>query len=157
GRAQLLDPARMVLRGYSMGGAGTWHLGLHRPDRWCVIGPGAGFATTHGYVNDLPETLPAPQEELLSIYDAADCAENAFNVQVVVYNGDKDAQKQAALAIEARLKPLGISITHLIGPNLGHAFPKEWQVKAEAEYAKYVAKGRPEYPRRVRFVTYTLK
>ena len=27
-------------------GAGTWHLGLHRPDNWCVMGPGAGFTTT---------------------------------------------------------------------------------------------------------------
>lgn len=157
GRAQLLDPARMVLRGYSMGGAGTWHLGLHRPDRWCVIGPGAGFTTTHGYVNGLPDKLPSPQEELLSIYDAVNYAENAFNVPVVAYNGDKDAQKQAAVEIETRLKPLGISITHLIGPGLGHAFPKEWQIKAEAEYAKHVARVRPEYPRRVRFVTYTLK
>ena len=43
-----------------MGGAGTWHLGLHRPDRWCVIGPGAGFTTTHGYIKDLPEKLGWP-------------------------------------------------------------------------------------------------
>src|SRR5262249_28078602 len=53
GRDKLLDPARVVLRGFSMGGAGTWHIGLHTPDRWCVIGPGAGFTTTHGYVKKL--------------------------------------------------------------------------------------------------------
>ncbi|MGE3808344.1 MAG: hypothetical protein AB7K24_27090, partial [Gemmataceae bacterium] len=46
----LIDPRRIVLRGFSMGGAGTWHLGLHHPDRWCVLGPGAGFTTTHGYI-----------------------------------------------------------------------------------------------------------
>src|SRR5207245_9988047 len=34
-----------------------------------------------------------------------------------------------------------------------------WQKKAEAEYAKFAGpgKGRPEYPPRVRFVTYTLR
>src|SRR5262249_8656699 len=38
-----------------------------------------------------------------------------------------------------------------------HEFPAEWQAKAEAEYAKHAASGRQEYPKRVRFVTYTLK
>src|SRR5262249_5883307 len=66
----LFDPRRVVLRGFSMGGAGTWHLGLHRPDRWCVIGPGAGFTTTRGYVPGFPETLPDPAARCLHIYDA---------------------------------------------------------------------------------------
>ena len=82
-----LDPHRVVLRGFSMGGAGTWHLGLHRPDRWAVIGPGAGFTTTHGYVKDLPEKLPAHIEDCLHIYDAVEYATNAFNVPVVAYAG----------------------------------------------------------------------
>ena len=32
-RHELIDLTRIVLRGFSMGGAGTWHLGLHRPTR----------------------------------------------------------------------------------------------------------------------------
>ena len=40
GRGMIDPQACTVLRGFSMGGAGTWHLGLHHPDRWCVIGPG---------------------------------------------------------------------------------------------------------------------
>ncbi|HEV3022580.1 MAG TPA: hypothetical protein VGX76_08930, partial [Pirellulales bacterium] len=103
GRDQLLDPARVVLRGFSMGGAGTWHLGLHRPDRWCVLGPGAGFTATHGYVKNLP-TLSPVEEACLHIYDAVDYAENAFNVPVVAYAGARDPQLQAARNIEERLK-----------------------------------------------------
>ncbi len=156
-RDKLLDISRIVLRGFSMGGAGTWHLGLHRPDKWCVVGPGAGFTTTHGYVADLPETLPAYQEACLRIYDAVDYAENAFDVPIVAYSGEKDEQKAAADHIEARLKSLGLSMTHLVAPGLKHEFPAEWKKKAEAEYAKYVVKGRDEYPRKVRFMTYTLK
>ncbi|HKI31760.1 MAG TPA: hypothetical protein VKA46_07820 [Gemmataceae bacterium] len=156
-RATLLDLSRVVLRGFSMGGAGTWHLGLHRPDNWCVIGPGAGFTTTHGYVADLPEKLPPYQEACLHIYDAVDYAENAFDVPIVAYSGEKDKQKAAADNIAARLKTLGLSMTHLVAPGLEHTFPEEWRKKAEAEYAKYVEKGRPEYPKKVRFVTYTLK
>src|SRR5206468_470537 len=71
----LIDLNHTVLRGFSMGGAGTWHLGLHRPDQWCVIGPGAGFTATHGYVAGLPDKLPPEQEACLTIYDAVDYAE----------------------------------------------------------------------------------
>src|SRR5262249_11830618 len=65
GRDHLIDANRVVLRGFSMGGAGTWHIGLHRPDQWCVLGPGAGFSTTHGYVKKLPPQLPPWQEACL--------------------------------------------------------------------------------------------
>jgi pimeloyl-ACP methyl ester carboxylesterase len=157
GRDKLLDLSRMVLRGFSMGGAGTWHIGLQHPDKWCVIGPGAGFTTTHGYIRDLPKELPSYQEACLHIYDAVDYAENAFDVPIVAYSGEKDDQKAAADNIEARLKELGLSMTHLVAPELKHEFPKKWQEKVEAEFAKYVEKGRAEYPRKVKFVTYTLR
>lgn len=157
GRDQLLHPGRKVLRGFSMGGAGTWHIGLHYPDNWCVLGPGAGFTTTHGYIRDLPAKLPPYQEACLHIYDAADYAENAFNVPVVAYSGAEDPQKLAAENIETRLRAAGIPMTHLVAPGLAHRFPPEWQEKAQALYAKYATAGRPEYPPRVRFVTYTLK
>jgi hypothetical protein len=157
GRVGLLDSQRFVLRGFSMGGAGTWHLGLHRPDRWCVMGPGAGFTTTHGYIKDLPQELPSYVESCLRIYDAVDYAENAVNVPVVAYSGSDDPQKAAAQNIEDKLKRLGIPMTHLVAPGLKHEFPAEWQKKAEAEYEKYVEKGRSEYPKHIHFVTYTLK
>ena len=41
-----IDPARIVLRGFSMGGAGTWHIGLHHPARWVAMEAGAGFTET---------------------------------------------------------------------------------------------------------------
>jgi hypothetical protein len=159
GRGSLLDPRRQVLRGFSMGGAGTWHLGLHRPDRWCVIGPGAGFSATHGYIKDLPADLGWPQEQLLRIYDAVDYAENAFDVPVVAYAGSKDPQLQASKNIEAALQTAKLEAPFLIliAPGLDHKFPAEWQKKAEEAYAPYITKGRSEYPRRVRFVTYTTK
>jgi hypothetical protein len=45
----------------------------------------------------------------------------------------------------------------LIAPKTGHKFPEEWQKKVAEARSEYIAKGRPEYPPRVRFVTYTLK
>lgn len=159
GRGALPDTARVVLRGFSMGGAGTWHLGLHRPDQFVVLGPGAGFTTTHGYVGNLPKKLPDYQEACLHIYDAVDYAENAFNVPIVAYTGELDKQIAAANLIEARLKKLGLSaqMTHVVAPKLEHTFPAEWQKKAEALYAKRAAPGKPDYPDKVRFVTWTMK
>ena len=155
----IIDDKRIVLRGFSMGGAGTWHLGLHHPDQFCVIGPGAGFTNTRGYINGLPAKLPDYQEKCLHIYDAVDYAENAFNVPIVAYSGEKDPQKAAADNIEKLLKGFKepFRFTHLIAPGLEHQMPAEWQAKAEAEYKKFRDTGRKEKPERVRFVTYTLK
>lgn len=151
-----IDPRRIVLRGFSMGGAGTWHIGLHQPGRFCVIGPGAGFTTTRGYVADLPARLPDYVEDCLHIYDAVDYAENAFNVPVVAYSGEVDPQRMAAANMEAALREFRepLRFTHLVAPGLGHSMPKEWQDKAEVEYRKFADAGRPEIER-VRFVTYT--
>lgn len=159
GRGPLLDLQRVVLRGFSMGGAGTWSLGLHYPGQWCLLGPGAGFTTTHGYVKRLADHLPAYQEACLSIYDAADYSENVFDVPVVAYAGALDPQLQAARAVEDRIKPLGLGITLLIAPGLRHQFPRVWQEKASTAYLTYAGagKGRKKYPKRVRFVTYTTK
>ena len=41
-----IDTNRIVLRGFSMGGAGAWHLGVHHAGQWAVVAPGAGFAST---------------------------------------------------------------------------------------------------------------
>ncbi len=154
----LIDRSRVILRGFSMGGAGTWHIGLQHPSYFCAIGPGAGFTTTHGYIKGLPNPLPPYQEPLLHIYDAVDYAENAFNVPIVAYSGEIDPQKAAADHIEKRLKELKINtMTHLVAPGLAHQFPADWQRKAHVEFAKYVASGRPAYPERVQFITYTLK
>ena len=151
-----INPNRVVLRGFSMGGAGTWHIGLHHPDRFCVLGPGAGFTTTRGYVGNLPKQLPVYIEKCLHIYDAVDYSENAFNVPVVAYSGEKDPQKKAVTNIENALSDFKepLRFTHLIAPGLEHQMPKEWQEKAETGYRQFADAGR-SIAERVRFVTYT--
>ena len=36
-RQYRIDPSQVVLRGFSMGGAGAWHIGLHDPGRWAAV------------------------------------------------------------------------------------------------------------------------
>jgi len=155
--ANTTDPQRVVLRGFSMGGAGTWHIGLKHPGEFCVIGPGAGFTTTHGYIANLPKELPEHQEKCLRIYDALGYAENAFNVPVIAYSGEKDAQKKAADNIQNALKSFKEPhvFEHVVAPGLEHAQPKEWQAKLEQEYKKFADKGRNRDPERIRLIAYT--
>lgn len=151
------DRNRIVLRGFSMGGAGTWHLGLHHPDKWCVMGPGAGFTTTHDYAWKGKKDLPDYQEKCLRIYDAIDYVENARMIPIVAYSGADDPQKLAADNIEKRLKELKIdAMTHLIAPGLKHTFPADWVKKANALWSGHANKGRAEAPAKVSFVTYSL-
>lgn len=152
-----IDLSRVNLRGFSMGGAGTWHIGLHRPGSFAAISPGAGFTTTRGYVGNLPKELPDYVEKCLHIYDAVDYAENAFNVPVIAYSGELDKQKLAADNIENALKSFKEPHTfkHLVAPGLEHKQPAEWLKKIDDEFRALQAK-RVAQPDRVRFVTYTL-
>jgi hypothetical protein len=153
-----LLPTGVVLRGFSMGGAGTWHLGLRHPTFWTVMGPGAGFTTTHDYAWKGKKDLPDYQEKCLRIYDAIDYAENARMIPIVAYSGGDDPQKLAADNIEKRLKELKIdAMTHLVKPGVGHKFEPDYFQKANALWSKYASKGRNEKPAQVSFVTYSTK
>jgi predicted esterase len=154
-----VDTSKVILRGFSMGGAGAWHLGLHHPFRYAAVGPGAGFTTTHGYIGGLPKELPEHQEKCLRIYDAVDYAENAFNVPIVAYSGADDPQKAAADNIENALKSVKqpLRFTHLVAPGLKHQMPKEWEDKAQAAFRKIITEREQNDREHVRFVTYTTK
>ncbi len=157
-KGALVSRDRVVLRGFSMGGAGAWHLGLHHPDKWCVMGPGAGFTTTHDYAWKGKKELPEYQERCLRIYDAIDYVENARMIPIVAYSGGDDAQKLAADNIENRLKGLKIdAMTHLVAPGVGHAFVPEYFKKANALWSGHASRGRESLPKKVSFVTYTTK
>lgn len=148
----------VVMRGFSMGGAGAWHMGLHFPFRYDVVSPGAGFTTTHGYARSVPAQLPDHVERTLRIYDAVNYAENAANIPIVAYSGSKDPQKAAADNIFNRLEkfPEPVQAVHLVAEGLEHKMPPEWQAQAEAAYQKHLGRNRTS-PDRVRFVTYTTR
>ena len=44
-----IDPTRVYLTGHSMGGHGTWHLGVHHPGLFAVLGPSAGWSSFMSY------------------------------------------------------------------------------------------------------------
>jgi dienelactone hydrolase len=163
-----IDPRRIVLRGFSMGGAGTWHLGLHYPDQWAAVEAGAGFTDTKRYAK--LEGLPDYQDAPLHIYDAVDYALNASNVPTVGYGGEQDAQLQATLNIRERLVDEGfhftpdgmnwigqdLNVLFLVGPKTGHKFHPESKQRSEQFIQAELAR-RAASPDHVRFVTYTTR
>lgn len=158
-RRYAIDPSRVVLRGFSMGGAGVWHLGLHYPDRWAAAESGAGFNETRRYakLGDLPRW----QDAGLHIYDAVDYARNAWNLPFVGYGGDQDPQLQASVNVREQLERERLSIPDLrilflVGPETGHRFHP--QSKQESERFILRALEHPgQAPDPVRFVTYTTR
>ena len=72
------DPRRRALRGFSMGGAGTWHLAAHHPLFWRSASPGAGFVETATYTGILKNgPVPPPWEQTLwRLYDVPGYAAN---------------------------------------------------------------------------------
>src|SRR3989442_1136945 len=84
-----IDPHRIVLRGFSMGGASSWHLGLHHPGVWAAIEAGAGYTETRRYGRR--DNLPPYHDAMLHYYDAVDYTLNALNTPTVGYGGGDDA------------------------------------------------------------------
>ncbi|MCK6572743.1 prolyl oligopeptidase family serine peptidase [Myxococcota bacterium] len=52
------DPTRVYLTGHSMGGHGTWNVGVHNPGRFAVVGPSAGWSSFYTYTGDAQPTGP---------------------------------------------------------------------------------------------------
>ena len=44
-----IDAQRTYLMGHSMGGSGTWHLGMKYPEKWAALAPLASAGTNHDY------------------------------------------------------------------------------------------------------------
>lgn len=157
-RRYRIDDRRVVLWGFSMGGAGSWHLGVHHSSEWCSVGPGAGFVDYYNYQNR-KEQLPAHQHDGLHVYDALDCALNAFNVPICTYGGELDKQLAASTLMVAAAKERDVAIKLLVGPGVEHKFHPDSFKEFMAFHRANVERGRPTSQQRkeIRFITYTLK
>jgi len=153
-----IDGRRVTLHGFSMGGAGAWHLGMHHPTRWSSVGPGAGFVDFYKYQNQ-SQQRPSYQHRTLGIYDAIDYALNAHNVPVCTYGGELDKQLVASTSMVDAARKLKVPITLLIGPKMGHKFHPDSLRVFMKFHADASQRGRPRSPGRrdLRFVTRTLK
>ena len=86
-----IDPARVFLTGPSMGGFGTWAVGLHQPDKWAGLAPMAARTDFYLWFKLQRDKIPAWKR---AAYDADDpllLAPNATGVPLFFQHGALDA------------------------------------------------------------------
>lgn len=88
------DPTRTYLTGHSMGGHGTWHLGVTFTDRFAAIAPSAGWISMWSYAGARRAESPDPIQQLLqrasSPRDTLRLSRNLASIGVYVLHGDAD-------------------------------------------------------------------
>jgi len=165
-----IDPDRIVLRGFSMGGLGAWHIGLHHPGEFAAIEAGAGNTSSfrHAFLDRIS---PAAQSTMHIYEDMADCALNVFNLPTAAYGGENDPQLLASVKVREQLyregfhfdrqgiawKGRDLRAIFVVGPKAGHiAPPAEARSQLDAFLADAFINGRGT-PDHIRFVSYTTR
>jgi predicted peptidase len=94
-----VDPARIYLMGHSMGGGGTWHLGMKYPDIWAALAPVAPAIYTS------PEALAAIR-----------------HIPVIVLMGDQDRLVRVEVTRQwvDEMKELGMTHSYVEIPGGDH-------------------------------------
>ncbi len=137
-----IDPQRVAIRGFSMGGAAAWHLAVHYPDKWFAANPGAGFSETPDFLKvfQKEDLKPYPFEQTLwQIYDCPVWARNLRMLPTIAYSGEVDIQKQAADIMAAACwgLPEGerFELAHIIAPKTAHSITPAARAEIEKRLA----------------------
>lgn len=155
-----IDPDRIVVRGFSLGGAACWHITTHYAAHWAAAAPGAGFSETADFLKVFQHEELRPtdwEQKLWRMYDSTSHALNTAMVPLVAYSGEVDSQRQAAQAMEKAMAAEGLELTHLIGPKTGHQYEPTTKLELNRRIDQLAARGRVRVPRDVHFVTHTLR
>lgn len=177
-----IDPDRILLRGFSLGGAGAWHIALHHPDRFAAAEIGAG---TYPRRASMPG-FPPYQAATLRIWEnILDWSLNAFNIPIAAHDGDNDTgvsglppepgvpsrgQLESSLRVRAQLeregfpsegepnflRAQGTPSIFLISANTGHNVSPLVRKQVDAFLQEHGDRGRVS-PHRIRFLTYTTR
>ena len=129
-----IDPNKLVIRGFSMGGGSTWQFATHFAGMWAAANPGAGFGDTKEFMKlgttpDKP--LPPEWEQTLwKWYDSTGYVANLSNTTTVAYSGEIDGQKEAAdIMIRSAREEAGVANPPM--GELGKVAPGDGSPKAD--------------------------
>ncbi len=88
------DPQRAYLTGHSMGGHGTWNVGVQFPDRFAAIAPSAGWISFWSYSGaarlDTSDPVLALLQRAASPSDTLSLSRNLLHNGVYILHGDAD-------------------------------------------------------------------
>jgi poly(3-hydroxybutyrate) depolymerase len=177
-----IDKNRIILRGFSLGGAGAWHIALQYPDRFAAAEIGAGTYPRRAGMGG----FPAYQQGPLHIWEnIIDWSLNAFNIPIAAHDGDSDSgasgippepgkphrgQLESSLRVRAQLekegfpsegetnnwRAKGTPSIFLISENTGHSISPLVRQRVDVFLKEHGDRGIVS-PDEVRFVTYTTR
>ena len=155
-----IDENRLIVRGFSLGGASAWHFAVHHASQWAAAAPGAGFSETAEFLKVFQQEHLQPalwEQKLWRLHDATANALNVSMVPLIAYSGEDDRQIQAAEAMRSALRAEGMELTHLIGPKTGHKYEAGAKAELNRRLDALAAAGRVRVPHEVRMVTHSLR
>jgi predicted esterase len=124
------DPRHIYLTGHSMGGHGTWHLGVTYPDRFAAVGPSAGWVSFWSYAGARRAEKPTPLQKIMqrctTPSDTLALAPNLAGLGVYVLHGDKDDNVPVGQAriMKERLSAFHKDFHYHEEPGVGHWWGK---------------------------------
>jgi hypothetical protein len=89
--------------------------------------------------------------------DSVDYAANAGVVPAIACMGEKDVFFQAHIIMGEAMQREGLTMVNLIAPGTGHVIDPTTHTEQMRRIGEYAARGIDHVPRKLRFVTWTLK
>jgi pimeloyl-ACP methyl ester carboxylesterase len=164
-----IDKDRIILAGFSLGGAGSWQTGLHHPDMFCGLEVDAGVIGNRTSMDGL---TPAQKAAAATYGIMIDHALNVVNVPLVAYAGANDAQLLSSTNIRKQLvlngytvdqlstyvgKGKDINALFLANPGQGHSHATGETARLINEFNAANFKRGRVVPDHIKFITYTTR
>jgi poly(3-hydroxybutyrate) depolymerase len=128
------DPRRQYLTGHSMGGHGTWQLGVLLTDRFAAIGPSAGWLSFDTYADRRGEPTETTETQIRSMFRRAGSSSDTIALMpnlkgtgVYILHGDADDNVPVTEARRAseELTRLDIPFEYHEEPGVSHWWDKD--------------------------------
>ncbi len=177
-----IDPDRIVLRGFSLGGAGAWHVALHHPSDFAAADIGAGTWPRRASMPGFP---PYQQATLRIWENILEWSLNAFNLPLAAHDGDSDSgaaglppepgkvtrgQLESSIKVREQLeregfpsegepnflRAKGTPDIFLISAKTGHSVSPLVRQQVDAFLKEWGDRGRGS-PDHIRFLSYTTR
>jgi pimeloyl-ACP methyl ester carboxylesterase len=163
-----IDDKRIILRGFSQGGEGAWHISLHYPDRFAAAEIGAG---TVSRTAERPGLTPYQLATLRIWENISEWALNIYNLPLAGHDGEDDpGQLESSLRARAQLEKEGFPsvgdpdfLRSQGAPGLwlqskatGHGTSPLVRQRLDEFLKEYGDKGQSS-PDHIRFLTYTTR
>ena len=164
-----IDDRRIILRGFSQGGEGAWHISLHHPDRFAAAEIGAG--TVSRTAEQRPDLAPYQLATLRIWENISEWALNIHNLPLAGHDGENDpGQLESSLRARAQLEKEGFPSLGepdflrsqgapglwMVSKATGHGTSPLVRQRLDAFLKEWGDRGQSS-PDHVRFLTYTTR